>query len=296
MVLCALWLPGHPAVAAEVAILKSSDLAAYASAVAGFRAELGGNGTIVQEHDLQGDLDEGRKAARRIRASDTTLVLAVGTKAALAAKLELVDTPVIYCLVLDPDKHDLSAPNMSGISLDISMADHLHAMRALFPKLKRIGILFDPAKTERLVRDGEREGKHQGIEIVAAPVSAERDVPTTLRTLLPTVDVLWLLPDTTVLTEDSLAFILQESLEANRPVVGFSAEFVKRGALMSISADYYDIGRQAARLSRRILGHQASPPLRLSPDRIHIAVNYKTARFLGIEIPPDLDKRVDERY
>jgi hypothetical protein len=34
----------------------------------------------------------------------------------------------------------------------------------------------------------------------------------------------------------------------------------------------------------------------MAPDRFNLAINLKTARFLGIDIPPDVDKRAEERY
>lgn len=282
--------------ASDIAILKSSDLSAYNLAVEGFRAEVAGQGGTIQEHDLQGDLERGRKFARRIRASDTTLVLAVGIKAALAAKLEILDIPVIYCLVLDPNRYGLTAPNLSGISLEVPVTQQFSTMRTVLPKLKRVGVLFDPSKTNRLVQEASSVAKQQGIELVTSEVSTERELPPALRTLLPTVDAVWLVPDTTILTDESLPFILQESLEANRPVFGFSAEFVKRGALLSLSANYAAIGRQAGRLSKRLLDRHVTAPIRTTPDRLSLALNMRTARYLGIEIPPDIEKRADERY
>src|SRR2546425_13339704 len=98
----------NPASAAEVAILKSADLAAYNQAVAGFKATMP-PGTTFLEFDMQGDVARGQKLARKIRDSDSTLLLAVGVKAALGAKLEIVDIPVIFCMVLDPAKQDRKA-------------------------------------------------------------------------------------------------------------------------------------------------------------------------------------------
>ncbi len=295
-----LWLgaavPSPADAAPEIAILKSSDLAAYNLAIEGFRTEAGTNGITFREYDLQGDLERGRKQARRLLASDASIVMAVGIKAALAAKLEILDIPVIYCLVLDPDKYDLNAPNLSGISLDVPIQQQLSTMRMVLPKLKRIGVLFDPAKSERYVRTASAAAKQQGLELVARSVSSERELPPAIRTLLPTVDALWLIPDTTVLSDESLPFILQESLEANRPVFGFSPEFVKRGALLSLSVNYMEIGKQAARMSKQLLDRQATAPVRAVPEHFTLAVNLKTARFLGIEIPPDIERRAEKRY
>ncbi len=296
--LATLWLGPSPASApaADIAILKSSDLSAYNLAIEGFRSEIIAAGATYQEHDLQGDVERGRKLARRIRASDATLVLAVGIKAALAAKLEILDTPVVYCMVLDPEKYDLSASNLSGISLEVPLEQQLSTMRTVLPKLKRVGVLYDPSKTGRLVQEASALAKQQNIRIVAQAVSSERELPPALRALLSEVDAIWLAPDTTVLNDESLPYILQESLDANRPVFGFSSEFVKRGALLSLSVNYKEVGKQAARLAKRILDRQVTTPLRAAPDRFHLAINLRTARFLGIDIPPDLERRADERY
>jgi putative ABC transport system substrate-binding protein len=282
--------------ATEIAILKSSDLSAYNQAVDGFRSVARNDDLTLREYDLAGDFERGRKLARRIRASDAALVVAVGVKAALAAKLEVLDVPVVYCLVLDPEKYDLSAPNVSGISLEVPPAQQFSTMQAILPKLKRVGVLYDPSKTARLLQEATLVAKQHGIELLAQPISSEREIPPMLRSLLPLVDALWLVPDTTVLSEESLPFILQESLDANRSVFGFSSEFVKRGALLGLSVNYRDIGKQAARLSKRILDHQVVPPVKTVPDHFNLALNLKTARFLGLDIPPDIERRADERY
>lgn len=285
-----------PAAAVEIAILKSSNIKAYTDAVDGFKAAAP-NGSTFEEYDLDGDLDRGRKLARKIRASNAALVLAVGLKAALAAKLEIVDTPIIYVMVLDPSKHDLTAPNMTGILLEVPLDRQLGAIRSLLPGQRRVGVLYDPSKTSAVVEEARRQAKAYGLELVAVQVSSEKDVPASLRTLLPTVGALWLVPDSTVLTDESLRYILNTALDQKVPVIGFSPEFARSGALLSLSANYGDIGRQAGGLARRILDGQVRLPLKAVPaDRIKMALNVKTARFLGIDIPKEIEARADELY
>ncbi|HXF91672.1 MAG TPA: ABC transporter substrate-binding protein [Nitrospiraceae bacterium] len=284
------------AAAAEIAILKSSNIKAYNDAIDGFKAAVP-NGSTFREYDLDGDLDRGRKLARRIRASDATLVLAVGLKAAMAAKLEIVDTPVIYVMVLDPSKHNLAAPNMTGIFLEVPLDRQLDTIRSLLPGQRRVGVLYDPSKTSAVVEEARRQAKAYGLELVAAQVASERDVPASLRTLLPTVGALWLVPDSTVLTDESLRYILNTALDQKVPVIGFSPEFVRSGALLSLSVNYGDIGRQAGSLARRILDGQVSLPLKAVPaDRVRMTLNLKTARFLGIDVPKEIEARADEIY
>jgi putative ABC transport system substrate-binding protein len=288
-----------PGVAAtEVAILKSSDIAAYNQAVAGFKAALPGTITLI-EYDLQGDLDKGRKLARKIRASDPALVLAVGLKAAKAAQLEIIDIPILYSMVLDPVKYGLSTPNMTGVLLEVPLDRQLTAIKTLLPQVKHIGTLYDPAKTASSIEDASRLLRHGGntVELNATPVSSEKEVPTALGKLLGSVGALWLIPDSTVLTDESLRFILNSALEAHVPVIGFSREFAKTGALLCLSVNYQDIGRQAGQLARRILDGRVTLPVKpVHPDRIEMSLNLKTAKYLGIEVPKDMENRADELY
>lgn len=292
-----LLIPLTSARAADIAILKSSDIAAYDLAVIGLKAELSETATIT-EYDLQGDLARGRKLARKIRASDASLVVAIGLKAALAAKLEIVDVPVIYCMVLDPEKYDLRAPNLAGISLRVPVDRQFTVIRSLLPKAKQIGVLYDPDKTGSLIEDARRAAAQAGIELVERHIRSEKELPATFRALLPKVDGLWLVPDSTVLTEDSLRFILSTALDHNTPVIGFSPEFARNGALAALSINPEDIGRQAGAMARRMLAgeHSHGAQSTIMPDRIRLAVNLKTARYLGLTIPQEIVARADELF
>jgi putative ABC transport system substrate-binding protein len=298
MLIAGLLAPPWPSAlsATEVVILKSSDIAAYNQAISGFKATLNAHITLT-EYDLQGDLDKGRKLARKIRASDPALVLAVGLKAAKAAQLEIADTPVVYSMVLDPTKYGLTTPNMTGVLLEIPLERQLSVIRSVLPDMRRIGALYDPAKTATTIADAQRLTKRDGIELLANAVSHEREVPAALRTLLRSVGALWLVPDSTVLTDESLRFILNAALEQHVPVIGFSREFARSGALLCLSVNYSDIGRQAGQVARKILDGRLTMPMKpVPPERIDLSLNLKTARFLGIDMPKDLENRADELY
>ena len=290
------FVSSDPAGAAEIALLKSADLAAYNQAVAGFKAAMP-PGTTFIEYDMQGDVARGQKLARKIRDSDATLLLAVGVKAALVAKLEIMDIPVIFCMVLDPVKHNLKAPNMTGIRLEVPIERQFRAMRSVLPLVKRIGVLYDPEKTGHLVDEARLLARSMGLELVVKQVNTEKDVPAALRALILRIEALWLVPDSTVLTEDSLKFVMGTALDSNVPVIGFSSELVRSGALVGLSVNYEDAGRQAALLANKIVSDQARPfATTFPPERLHLALNLKTARFLGIVIPQEVVNNADELY
>lgn len=280
----------------EIAILKSSDLKAYNEAVEGFKTT-GPGDAIYIEYDLRGDLERGKHLARKIRATDSSLVVAVGLKAALAAKLEIVDIPILYMMILDPMKYHLTAANMTGVLLDIPLDRQLKVMRTFLPTIRKIGALYDPDKTGTKLKEAESRAASHDFQLHGFPVESEKDVPRQLRALLSESHALWLIPDSTVLTEESIRFILQSAVAEQVPVVGFSSEFTRLGALLSMSIDYGEVGREAGRMAKRIGSGEHQLPLKpVHVQRIRITVNQKTARYLGISIPKELEKLIDETY
>jgi putative ABC transport system substrate-binding protein len=133
--------------------------------------------------------------------------------------------------------------------------------------------------------------------LIERPVQAEKEMPTAVRAFLPTVEGLWLVPDSTVLTEDSMRFVLGTALDHNVPVIGFSTEFVRNGALAGLSINPEDIGRQAGVMAKKLLiSPDRTMPSAVSPDRVRLSVNLKTAKYLGIVLSPDVMGRADELY
>src|SRR5256885_8497886 len=282
--------------AMDIAILQSSDIAAYREAIAGLKAT-GPNGAIYTEYDAQGDLELGKKLARKLRASNVSLVVAVGLKAALAAKVEIVDVPIVYMMILDPLKHQLTAANMTGTLLEVPVDRQLKIMRTFLPTLHRLGSLYDPAKTSSRMKDAVQQATFNDFQLKGLPVESDKDVPHQLRALLSEVEALWLIPDSTVLTNESVRFILESALGHQIPVIGFSPEFTRLGALLSISVNYGDVGRETGLLAKRILDGERLLPLNPVPiERLKITVNLKTARFLGITFPKELTSPIDATY
>ncbi len=300
VVLCFGLLIGEPNTifAQDVAILKSSNIGAYSEAIDAFKETLPASFHITLEYDLQGDMAKGQSLARRIRASDADVVLAVGLKAALAAKLEILDIPVIMCLVLNPEKYDLPSSNMVGLSLTIPLEKHLKPLQRLAPQILRIGVLFDPQKTQGLKDQLEQDAKRLGLTLVAQEVHSEQDVSNAQKYLEDTVDAVFLLPDSTVLTEHTLDFLISSTMEANIPLLGFSAGLVQSGAVTGVYFNYADLGRHAATLVPTLLKPMVSSNFgrMMPPDVVHQAINVKSARYLGLPLTPDILRDFDEHY
>ena len=284
-----------PLHAHEVVILKSANITPYNQAIAGFKSSMPSDTTFT-EYDLKGDPQAGRTYAGKIRASGADLVLAVGSKAAIAAKLEIFDIPVVYNMVLHPAKYDFKAANMVGVSVKPSIGQQLNTVRSLLPNLKRIGYLYDPEKTTPLPAETISQARQLGITFIDRQVRTAEHVPTALRELLPDVEALWLLSDSTVLTDESFTFLLRAAFDQHVPVIGFDPEFSRRGALISFWIDSADIGREAAHIAQSLLVGSTAPLPKMFQPKQRMAMNLGTAEYLGIAIPPEVQSLIDEAY
>ncbi len=277
--------------AQEVSILVSADFPPYHHAVRGFRDHLPSSFEVTT-YQMKGDVLEGREMATRIRASHADVILAVGLKAALVAKLEIIDTPIVFCLVLNPAAYGLPTPNMVGIQLRVPSNQQLETIQLVLPAVKTIGLVYDPDQSAQFVLQAQQAAHTLGLSLVTRTISSPTDLPSTLRTFLPEIDVLWLIRDSTVITKASIPFILETTLEYRRPVFGFSAGLAQHGAIATVSVDYVELGRQAGTVANTIIEQgglfaQSRQPL-MAPRHTQLALNLGTSHFLGLAPNPKI--------
>ena len=282
--------------AAEIAILKSSDLSYYEQAIVGFKAGLSPT-TTTKEYSLDGQLGRGRDIGKALRASPPDLVFAVGLKAAMAAKLEIFDAPVVFCMVLNPETHGLPASNMTGIALRTSAEVQLSTLRSMLPSRHRVGLLYDEEQSGTFVRDALQAAKRQGLELVTVAVRRHDEIPKAVRALLPQIDVLWLIQDQTVVSESAIPFFLESTLEAKIPMFTFSSTLVQQGALGALVVDPWTVGQQAARVAlSRLNEPTAYAGLLLAPERQQLALNMNSAEYLGLALSPELTRLAGQLF
>jgi len=197
-------------------------------------------------------------------------------------------------MVLDPGDHGMPTSNMIGISMRVPPERQFSTIRSMMPSLKRVGLIYDPSKTGSLAQLARREAKRLGIELVASPIAATEDLPIATRTLLSSVEALWIIRDETIVSQDSTRFLIEMALDRNIPVFGFSPILVEYGALCALSVDPPDVGRQAGLLAGSILSGESIPLGRLvDPARPRLTLNLNTAEFLGITPPVETLKFAD---
>ena len=124
-----------------------------------------------------------------------------------------------------------------------------------------------------------------GISLIPEAVYSSKDLPDATRVLLPKIDLLWLIPDSTVVTPESLDFIFLTSLENKLPVVAFSEDLARAGAVMSLSPDPWTVGEQAGRLAQKVIKGKIPVNIPHShSEKIKVSINMSTAKKIGLRI------------
>ena len=267
---------------ADLVILKSAETAFYQQAGESVRQHLP-HSLAVKEYTLEGRLDRAQDIGELIRGTHPRLILAIGLKATLAARSELPDTPTLFCMVVHPEEHGLPAANMVGILNKISPDIQLQQIQALIPKARKIGLLYDEHKTGAFVAEARAKAKKMGMTLVATSVAHQEDIAGALQSLLPQIDLLWIIQDPTIIVEESIDLLIQSSLRKKVPVFTFSTTLVQRGALGALLIRPSDVGLQAAQVAQTMLNHQGpSAPTLLEAELPQLALNLNTAEFLGL--------------
>lgn len=265
--------------AQKILALQSVRVVPYEEALRGVRSVVSGTVKRVVISEM-----EGVDVARMVRDERPDVILAIGAEA-LARVKRVKDTPIVYLMVLDPQSTLTSGENLTGVGMNVPPERQLAALQSLMPRLRKIGIPYNPSRSGILARKAQAAARSLGIEPVARELRSARDVVPVAEGMKGEVDALWMLPDTTVVTPESIEFLLLFSLTNRIPILTFSDKYVQMGAIMALDIDPYDLGRQGGDLVRRILsGTPVEQVQRAEPRSIVMTVNAKVARKLGLTL------------
>ena len=126
-------------------VIKSQNLSAYNEVVKGFQDECFKNNiTIKSIYDLKGKMKVGQTIVRKVRKQKPDIVLAIGVLAATVAKEEIEDIPIVFCMVINHARFQLTEPNITGISTEIAIEDQLKGYQSILGPFKNMGVIYDP--------------------------------------------------------------------------------------------------------------------------------------------------------
>jgi putative tryptophan/tyrosine transport system substrate-binding protein len=174
----------------------------------------------------------------------------------------------------------------------------LELLKEIAPGLKRTLIMFNPdtapGRGSYYLPSFEAAARSFKLESIAAPVNSDFEVETVIASLgREPGGGLIAMPDGFTLVHRSQ--IILEAARNNVPAIYWNSITVREGGLLSYGPDSGDIFRRAALYVDRILrgAKPAELPVQL-PTKFEMAVNVKTAKALGLDIPATVLVRADE--
>lgn len=270
----------------EVTIIKSRDIEPFRVVSDGFRMVI--EASII-EYNMEGDLKKGYEIMKKIKADRPDLILAIGTKAALVAHQDIKNVPIVFVMVSRPEVYGLIGDNITGVSLNIPSFNQLKVMKFALPGIKNVGIIYNPKISGKIVAIAEEEASRLELELITEEVSSVKDIPKTLRRLKGSIDALWMVMDETIVDPKALKHIQLFTIRNKIPFMGLSVRFVQDGALLALSSDYQDMGRQAGEMANRIISGESTSDIPISsPEKLMLVLNLKTAKIINVNFPPEV--------
>lgn len=282
-----LGVAGAPAVAAPVAVLVERTASIYQEAVQGF-VESFPDAQLIQLNGDPGDLQVRLDALRK---SPPQLIVAIGIgpNLARAARQKFSGVPVLYCLALNPAQN-LPNEDLGGVALDVTLPEQFAAIQQALPRMRRIGVIYNQPTSGALIERAQQHLKGTPLRLVTRDAATPQRAAQLMEELLGQVDAYWLLWDGVVANAGNFRRLKDLSLKYKVALIAPAVTFVESGALMSVSANYREAGRQAAEMARQVLDRKALPRnFRAEPPKkTSLTINKRVAAQIGISFPEGL--------
>jgi putative ABC transport system substrate-binding protein len=256
-----------------------------------------GKNVVLETRWAEGKIDRFPVLAAELLEQKVEVLFAPSGVAAQAAQNTGTATPIVFALAPDPVGQgfgrSLAHPggNMTGLTSSHGQlsAKRVELLKEAFPKIRRLAVLYfvapSAAGVPEQLAETERAAKKLGIAVTTEESPRPDDFARAFASVRKQR------PDALVVIENPMFFanrarLAELAAELRVPAIYNVAEYVESGGLMSYGASYADLIRRAAAHVAKILNGTKPGDLPIEqPTRFELAINMKTARALGIQIP-----------
>jgi len=293
-----------------IGFLNSASPGPFAPLVAGFLRGLKeagyveGQNVTIENRWAEGKYDRLPELARDLVRQQVAVIAATTTPAALAAKAATPSIPIVFETAGDPIKlglvDSLNRPgrNVTGITQLNSelVSKRLGLLHDLIPKATIIGLLLNPndPRAETQSGDMQEAARALGLQIHIVNASTEGEIDSAFATLAR-LRAGALIVGTGEFFNSRPEQLAELAARHAMPAFYQLREFAAAGGLISYGTSITDAYRQAGVYTGRILkGEKPADLPVLRPTKFELIINLKTAKTLGLTIPPGVLAIADE--
>jgi putative tryptophan/tyrosine transport system substrate-binding protein len=251
----------------------------------------------------EGDPHRHASLARELVARQPDAIIAYSTPIAAALRRESHIIPIVFVNVSDPIGSGLVASlarpggNITGLSIQQTDLNgkRLELMREVLPDLRRLAIManVDAPIAVQDMREVQTAARTLGFEVATFEIRRAEDIAPGFEGLNGRADALYVCGDP--LMDTHRVRINMLALAARLPTMHGVREYVEAGGLMSYGPSFTSLFRRTADLVDKILrGAKPSDIPVEQPTKFELVINAKTAKALGLTVPPSLLARADE--
>ena len=267
------------------------------------RGYVEGRNVVWEFRSTDGSLDQLPQLAEELVRLRVDVILASASSAAMAAKRATTSVPIVFAGVYAPVEIGLvpslghPGGNITGVAINAAdmAGKRLQLLKEqLVPTLKRAAMLTHPPHPTNAVQlqGAEAAARTLGVQLEAVPVRGVDDFDSALKALRG-IDGL-LHADTPIFTTHR-ARLVEAAARSRLPAIYALKAYVDAGGLVSYGADLPDLYRRAATYVDKILKGAKPADLPVEqPTKFELVINLKTAKALGLTIPPSLLQRADQ--
>src|SRR5215471_687558 len=217
--------------------------------------------------------------------------------AAAVLKQATTTIPIVLAVAFDPVSAglvtSLAQPggNVTGISIQQPelIGKRLELLREVIPQLRRLAIMANANYAPPILEAEKTKATAQALGLEAAPLEIWRseDIAPAFEAIRGKADALYVVSDALIAANRTLISTL--ALSARLPTMLSYGDYVEAGGLMSYGPNYANLFRRAADIVDEILRgtEPADIPVQ-HPTKFDLVINVKTAKALGLTIPPSL--------
>jgi len=289
----------------RLALFLFSDNILLTETARGIREELERDG-FLKKHNITLDLKNAQNEfymaqaiAQDIVRQNYDYIITASTPALQVMANTNKKIPHIFGAVTDPYRMGVAAssaahlPNITGVATFQPVASTVKTMRDIFPRAKKIGLIWNPAEacSEACTGKAREAAKKYGFELLETNVSSTGEVMDALNALLQKKPDLFLTSgdNTVIMALDSIAAVLRQH---KIPYFTNAPADIGRGAFLGLGADYVEVGRATAQVAKRVITGEYPKDIPINdyvPEKMKI--NLALAREYGISVPPGVLKR-----